>query len=122
MRRRQGRSFCNTPAYAILDRFWKKPPAKSSDDHRLWLTEPAGLEGRCGSTPPYSGMSGTDQPLRRLATWPSSVLVLDGGKAEDEARDLPAQLAALFGSPTNPAYGRLWWLNGSAYTLRPANA
>jgi hypothetical protein len=23
-------------------------------------------------------------------------------------------------SPTNPAYGRLWWLNGSSYSLRPA--
>jgi hypothetical protein len=34
-----------------------------------------------------------------------------------------AQLAALFQrSPTNPAYGRLWWLNGSAYTLLPAGA
>jgi len=25
-------------------------------------------------------------------------------------------------TPTNPAYGHLWWLNGSAYALRPAGA
>jgi CubicO group peptidase (beta-lactamase class C family) len=30
-----------------------------------------------------------------------------------------AQLHALFTrSATNPAYGRLWWLNGSDYTMR----
>jgi hypothetical protein len=51
-------------------------------------------------------------------------LVLDKGKAADGKRVISAaQLAALFQrSPTNPAYGRLWWLNGSAYTLLPAGA
>ena len=33
------------------------------------------------------------------------------------------QLAALFErSPTNPAYARLWWLNGSTYSMRAAGA
>ena len=49
-------------------------------------------------------------------------LVLDRGKAADGKRVISeAQLEALFErSPTNPAYGRLWWLNGSAYAMRPA--
>ena len=49
-------------------------------------------------------------------------LVLDKGKAANGKRVISAaQLAALFErSATNPAYGRLWWLNGSTYTLRPA--
>ena len=51
-------------------------------------------------------------------------LVLDQGQAADGKRVISAaQLAALFErSKTNPAYGRLWWLNGSSYTLRPAGA
>ena len=50
--------------------------------------------------------------------------MLDKGKAADGKRVISeAQLAALYErSQTNPAYGRLWWLNGSAYSLRPAGA
>ena len=46
---------------------------------------------------------------------------MDGGRAADGRRIVSeAGLAAMFArSPTNPAYGRLWWLNGSAYTIRP---
>jgi CubicO group peptidase (beta-lactamase class C family) len=48
-------------------------------------------------------------------------IVLDGGKAADGKRIVSeAGLKAMFTrSATNPAYGRLWWLNGSAYTIRP---
>ena len=48
-------------------------------------------------------------------------LVLDKGKAGNGKPVISeAQLAALFErSATNPAYGRLGWLNGSSYTLRP---
>ncbi len=43
-------------------------------------------------------------------------MVLDGGLAATGTRVVSeAGLKAMFvRSPTNPAYGRLWWLNGSA--------
>jgi CubicO group peptidase (beta-lactamase class C family) len=48
-------------------------------------------------------------------------IVLDKGKAEGGQRIVSeAGLAAMFTrSATNPAYGRLWWLNGSDRTIRP---
>ena len=48
-------------------------------------------------------------------------MVLDGGKAAGGRRIVSeAQLKALFTrTPTNPAYGRFWWLNGSDVTIRP---
>ncbi|MDB5453640.1 MAG: beta-lactamase, partial [Caulobacteraceae bacterium] len=48
-------------------------------------------------------------------------LVLDGGKAQDGRQVVSkTQLDALFKrTATNPAYGRLWWLNGSAYRIMP---
>src|SRR5262249_23981956 len=48
-------------------------------------------------------------------------IVLDAGKAADGRRIVSeAGLKAMFArSATNPAYGRLWWLNGSSYTIRP---
>ena len=48
-------------------------------------------------------------------------IVLDQGKAADGTRIVSeAQLNAMFTrSATNLAYGRLWWLNGSAYTIKP---
>ena len=48
-------------------------------------------------------------------------MVLDGGKAPDGRRIVSeASLKAMFTrSATNPAYGRVWWLNGSAYTIKP---
>lgn len=48
--------------------------------------------------------------------------MLHGGLAESGRRIVSkASLEALFKrSATNPAYGRLWWLNGSAETVRAA--
>ena len=49
-------------------------------------------------------------------------LVLDGGKVGERQVISKAQLDALFKrTATNPAYGHLWWLNGSSFTLRPGN-
>jgi len=47
--------------------------------------------------------------------------VLDGGRAADGTRIVSeVQLKAMFErTATNPSYGRLWWLNGGAYALRP---
>lgn len=48
-------------------------------------------------------------------------IVLDGGRAADGTRVVSeAGLKAMFErSATNPAYRRLWWLNGAPYAIRP---
>jgi CubicO group peptidase (beta-lactamase class C family) len=120
--------FYNTPAYAIMKPVLEKASGQKLDDlTRLWLTEPAGLKDTLWRQRPAvfgdvgnpTGLYTTPRDMAKLGQ-----LVLDGGKADDGKRVVSAaQLAALFQrSPTNPAYGRLWWLNGSAYTLRPAGA
>jgi CubicO group peptidase (beta-lactamase class C family) len=118
--------FYNTPAYAIMKPVLEKASAVKLDDlTRLWLTEPAAMTdtlwrqrpGAFAKTANPTGLYTTPRDMAKLGQ-----LVLDKGKAADGKRVISAaQLAALFErSPTNPAYGRLWWLNGSAYTIRPA--
>jgi hypothetical protein len=48
-------------------------------------------------------------------------MLLDGGRAADGTVVISeAQRdAMLTPSTTNPAYGRLWWLNGGAYAIAP---
>lgn len=118
--------FYNTPAYAILKPVLEKASnQKLADLTRLWLTEPAGMTETLWRPRP-AAFAGVGNPTG-LYTTPRDMaklgqLVLDQGKSADGKRVISAaQLDALFQrSPTNPAYGRLWWLNGSAYTLRPA--
>jgi CubicO group peptidase (beta-lactamase class C family) len=118
--------FYNTPAYAIMKPVLEKASGQKLDDiTRAWLTEPAGMSdtlwrkrpGAFSSVGNPTGLYTTPRDMEKLGQ-----LVLDNGKAADGKRVISAaQLAALFErSSTNPAYGRLWWLNGSAYTLRPA--
>jgi len=118
--------FYNTPAYAILKPVLEKASGRKLDEMtRLWLTEPAGMSDTLWRDRPAAfsavgnpaGLYTTPRDMAKLGQ-----LVIDKGKGEDGKRIISAaQLAALFErSPTNPAYGRLWWLNGSAYTLRPA--
>src|SRR5277367_516551 len=116
--------FYNTTAYAIMKPVLEKASGQKLDDlTSLWLTKPAGMSdtlwrqrpGGFAANP--TGLYTTPRDMAKLGQ-----LILDKGKAEDGKRVISAaQLAALFErSPTNPAYGRLWWLNGSAYALRPA--
>jgi CubicO group peptidase (beta-lactamase class C family) len=122
------RFFYNTPAYAIMKPVLEKASGQKLDQlTRLWLTEPAGMTdtlwrqrpGAFGDVGNPTGLYTTPRDMAKLGQ-----LVLDNGKAADGKRVISAaQLTALFErSATNPAYGRLWWLNGSAYTLRPAGA
>ncbi len=120
--------FYNTPGYAIMKPVLEKASGKKLDDlTRLWLTAPAGMADTLWRQRP-GAFSGVGNPTG-LYTTPRDMaklgqLVIDKGKSANGKRVISeAQLAALFGrSPTNPAYGRLWWLNGSAYTLRPTGA
>jgi CubicO group peptidase (beta-lactamase class C family) len=117
--------FYNTPAYAIMKPVLEKASGQKLDDiTRLWMTEPAGMKDTLWRPRPEAfrdagnptGLFTTPRDMAKLGQ-----LVLDNGKAENGTRVISAaQLAALFQrSPTNPAYGRLWWLNGSAYSLKP---
>ena len=118
--------FYNTPAYAIMKPVLEKASGQKLDDiTRTWLTEPAGMAETLWRQRPAAmrdvgnptGLYTTPRDMAKLGQ-----LVLDDGKAADGKRVISAeQLHALFArSPNNPAYGRLWWLNGSAWSLRPA--
>ena len=118
--------FYNTPAYAILKPVLEGASKQSLDDlTRLWLTEPAGMADTSWRKRP-GAFADVGNPTG-LVTTPRDIakmgqLVLDGGKAADGKRVISkAQLDALFTrTATNPAYGRLWWLNGGSYPLLPA--
>jgi CubicO group peptidase (beta-lactamase class C family) len=99
---------------------------KLDDITRIWLTEPAGMADTLWRQRPEvmrdvgnpTGLCTTPRDMAKLGQ-----LVIDKGKAADGKHVISeTQLAALFQrSPTNPAYGKLWWLNGSTYSLKPAH-
>ncbi len=115
----------NTPVYAITKRILTaaaKQPLETVTQN--WLTAPTGMADTSWRKRP-AAMADVGNPTG-LVTSPRDTakfgqIVLDGGRAADGRRIVSeAGLAAMFArSPTNPAYGRLWWLNGSAYTIRP---
>lgn len=118
--------FYNTPAYAkvkdVLAAAAKTPLDKLTTD---WLTAPAGMTETAWRKRP-AAFDGVGNPTG-LVTCPRDVatfgqLVLDGGAAKGGRRVVSeAGMAAMFArSATNPAYGRLWWLNGSTETIRGA--
>ena len=115
----------NTPVYAVAKRVLaaaaRQPLEAITHD---WLTAPAGmLETSWRQRPAALGDVGNPTGL---VTSPGDVaklgqLVLDGGKGASGARVLSeGALSGLFlRSAANPAYGRLWWLNGGAFAIRP---
>lgn len=118
----------NTPVYAVLKLVLaaaaKAPLEAITQD---WLTGPAGMRETAWRKRP-AALSDVGNPTG-LVTSPRDTarmgqLVLDGGRAEDGRRVVSeASLKAMFErSATNPAYGRLWWLNGSDFTIRPPGA
>jgi CubicO group peptidase (beta-lactamase class C family) len=121
--------YYNTPAYAVLKPVLEGAAKKSLDElTREWLTGPADLRDTSWRRRPGdraaianpTGLVTTPRDLARLGQ-----LVLAGGRAASGRPVISEQqLALLFRrSTTNPAYGRLWWLNGSDAVLLPgANA
>ena len=116
--------FYNTPAYAVTKRVLaaaaKQPLETLSHD---WLTAPAGMTDTAWRKRP-AGFGDVGNPTG-LVTSPHDVarfgqLILDGGRAADGRQVVSAAgVRAMFvRTPTNPAYGRLWWLNGGAYAVR----
>lgn len=115
--------FYNTPAYAVLKRVLEAASKRSLDAiTQDWLAGPAGMTDTSWRERP-AAFSDVGNPTG-LVTTPTDVarmgqLVLDGGVAANGKRVISkAQLDALFvRTKTNPAYGHLWWLNGSAETV-----
>lgn len=117
--------FYNTPAYAVIKRVLaaaaKTPLETLSHD---WLTAPVGMSRTAWRKRP-AALADSGNPTG-LVTCPRDVarfgqMILDGGRLADGRRLVSeAGFKAMF-APTaaNPAYGRLWWLNGSSYTIRP---
>lgn len=117
--------YYNTPVYAVTKRIVAaaaKQPLETIT--RDWLTAPVGMSDTAWRKRPAALASvGNDTGL---VTTPHDtalfgLMVLHGGLANDGKRVVSEDnLKAMFTpSATNPAYGRLWWLNGSAYTMRP---
>jgi len=115
----------NTQVYAIIKRVVaaaaRQPLETITHD---WLTGPAGMADTAWRKRPAAFVD-VGNPTG-LVTSPRDVarfgqILLDGGRAADGRRIVSeSSLKAMFErSPTNPSYGRLWWLNGSAYTVRP---
>lgn len=114
----------NTPAYAILKRVLasaaRAPLETLSGD---WLTVPAGMANSAWRMRPAAfanvgNPTGLVTTARDVAIF--GQLILDGGRAPNGSRIVSeARVRAMFTrSPTNPAYGQLWWLNGGAYAIR----
>jgi CubicO group peptidase (beta-lactamase class C family) len=110
--------FYNTPAYAILKRVLEGASKRTLDDlTRALLTEPSGMKDTSWRKRPAifadvgnpTGLVTAPRDMARMGQ-----LILDNGKATDGKRVISkAQLDEMFKpTATNPAYGRLWWLNG----------
>lgn len=118
------RFFYNTPVYAVTKRV-VAAAAKASLETitRDWLTAPAGMADTAWRQRPAA--MGNVGNATGLVTTPRDTaafgqIVLDGGKAKDGRRIVSEKaLKSLFErSTTNPAYGRLWWLNGGSETIK----
>lgn len=117
--------FYNTPAYAVTKHVLAAAAKLPLEDlTRIWLTAPAGMTNTAWRKRP--GALGDVGNPTGLVTCPRDVavfgqIVLDHGRGTDGKQIVSeAGLKSMFvRSQTNPAYGRLWWLNGSATTIRP---
>lgn len=116
--------YYNTPVYAMSKRIVAAAANQPLDAiTRDWLTVPAGMSDTAWRKRPAALASvGNDTGLvttpRDIALF--GLIVLNGGISNDGKRVVAeANLKALFApSAANPAYGRLWWLNNSTYTMR----
>lgn len=120
--------FYNTPVYAAAKRILAaaadEPLETITQD---WLTGPVGMGDTAWRRRPAAlasvgndtGLVTTPQDVARFG-----LMILNGGVAQDGTRVVSeAQVEALFvRSQTNPAYGRLWWLNGSDHVVRAQGA
>lgn len=115
--------YYNTPAYAFLKSVLEKAAGqKLYLLSQLWFTKvgnmhDTGWEQRPAVFADVGNPTGLVTTPRDLAIM--GQIVLDGGRNETGARLISEQQlkAMLTPTATNPAYGRLWWLNGSSETV-----
>jgi CubicO group peptidase (beta-lactamase class C family) len=118
------RFFYNTPAYAFTKRVLEQVARLPLDElTRTWLAQPLGMHDTAWRQRPPA-LADVGNPTG-LVTTPSDIakigrLLLDRGLAPNGQRVIStAQLDAMLArTPGNPAYGRLWWLNGGSHALR----
>jgi CubicO group peptidase (beta-lactamase class C family) len=118
--------FYNTPVYAMTKAIVAAAAHQPLETlTRDWLTAPTGMSNTEWRQRPAALASVGN--ATGLVTTPHDVakfgeMVLHDGVADNGTRVVSSeQLHALFTrASTNPAYGRLWWLNGSEYTMRAA--
>lgn len=116
--------FYNTPVYAVTKRILTSASGQSLDAMtKDWLTVPTGMKDtewrqRPGALAGVGNATGLVTSPRDIAAF--GTMILRGGLGTDGGRVVSqAGLNAMFTpSRANPAYGRLWWLNGSTYTVR----
>jgi CubicO group peptidase (beta-lactamase class C family) len=115
--------FYNTPAYAFLKPLLEKVANQKLDlVSQLWFTKvgdmhSTGWEQRPAVFADVGNPTGLVTTPRDLAIM--GQIVLDGGVKKNGARLISKEQldAILTPTSTNPAYGRLWWLNGSNETV-----
>jgi CubicO group peptidase (beta-lactamase class C family) len=119
--------FYNTPVYAVTKRVLEAAAGQSLDViTREWLTAPLGMaDTEWRRRPAALASVGNDTGL---VTTPRDTarfgyMVLNRGVAHDGTRVVSeAGLDAMFArTATNPAYGRLWWLNGGEWVAGAQN-
>ena len=118
------RFFYNTPVYAVLKQVLTSASKLSLEQlTQDWLTEPAGMTETDWRQRP-AALAGVGNNTA-LVTSPRDTarfgqMILNGGVALNGNRIVSVgSLNALFApSPTNAAYGRLWWLNGGGEYVR----
>lgn len=115
--------FYNTPVYAITKRIVAAAAKQSLETITSeWLTVPAGMANTAWrKRPAVLASIGNDTGLvttpRDTALF--GLMILHNGVSNTGKRVVSeASLKLMFErSPTNPAYGRLWWLNGGDYMM-----
>jgi CubicO group peptidase (beta-lactamase class C family) len=119
--------FYNTPVYAVTKRILTAASDLSLEQlTHDWLTGPAGMtetdwRQRPAALANVGNNTGLVTSPRDTARF--GQMILKGGVAENGNRVISeSSLKAMFErSESNPAYGRLWWLNGSDYVLAGGN-
>jgi CubicO group peptidase (beta-lactamase class C family) len=115
--------FYNTPVYAMIKKIVSAAAKQPLDTiTRDWLTVPVGMSDTAWRTRP--GALASVGNATGLVTSPRDIarfgeMILHGGVTASGKRLISeSSFKAMFvRSKNNPAYGRLWWLNGSDYTM-----
>ena len=113
----------NTPVYAVSKDILTAASGLSLEQLTTdWLTVPAGMADTAWRQRP-AALANVGNPTG-LVTTPTDTarfgqMILNGGISVTGARVISEEsLNKMFErSAPNPAYGRLWWLNGSDFTL-----